>query len=66
MSNIIKGYRINIPNVTGNIVINATATGEQIPESPGSSDLLDSTGAYVVDDFSGSSVDRSKWDYEWG
>ena len=63
MSNIIKGYRINIPNVTGNIVINATATapGGNIP---GSSDLLDSTGAYVVDDFSGSSVDRSKWDYE--
>ena len=25
MSNIIKGYRINIPNVTGNIVITATA-----------------------------------------
>ena len=68
MSNIIKGYRINIPNVTGNIVINATATapGGSIPEIPGSSDLLDSTGAYVVDDFSGSSVDRSKWDYEWG
>ena len=68
MSNIIKGYRINIPNVTGNIVINATATapGGSIPGSPGSSDLLDSTGAYVIDDFSGSSVDRSKWDYEWG
>ena len=62
MSNIIKGYRINIPNVTGNIVINATATapGGSIPENPGSSDLLDSTGAYMVDDFSGSSVDRSK------
>ena len=68
MSNIIKGYRINIPNVTGNIVINATATapGGSIPEIPGSSDLLDSTGAYVIDDFSGSSVDRSKWDYELG
>ena len=66
MSNIIKGYRINTPNVTGNIVINATALGGSIPENPGSSDLLDSTGAYMVDDFSGSSVDRSKWDYEWG
>ena len=68
MSNIIKGYRINIPNVNGNIVINATATapGGSIPEIPGSSDLLDSTGAYVIDDFSGTSVDENKWGYELG
>ena len=65
MSNNIIGYRINIPNVTGDIVINAAAS-ENIPESPGGSDLLDSTGAYMVDDFTGSSVDRSKWDYELG
>ena len=63
MPNVIKGYTIDVPNVNGNIVINATATGGQISES---SDLLDSTGAYVIDDFSGSSVDRSKWDYELG
>ena len=31
-----------------------------------SNDLLDAYGAYMVDDFTGSSVDRSKWDYEWG
>ena len=36
------------------------------PVEPGSSDLLDSTGAYVIDNFSGSSLDRSKWDYELG
>ena len=66
MSNIIKGYRINIPNVTGNIIINATASGGSIPENPGSSDLLDSTGAYLLDDFTGTRLDRSKWDYEWG
>ena len=32
----------------------------------GGSDLLDSTGAYVIDDFSGSSVDGNKWGYELG
>ena len=30
------------------------------------SDLLDSTGAYVIDDFSGTSVDENKWGYELG
>ena len=65
-STVVNGNNINIPNVTGNIVINATAESKHIPESPGSSDLLDSTGAYVIDDFLGSSVDRSKWDYELG
>lgn len=32
----------------------------------GSSSLLDSSGAYVIDDFSGSSVDSNKWGYELG
>lgn len=32
----------------------------------GTSSLLDSTGAYVIDDFSGSSVDSNKWGYELG
>ena len=32
----------------------------------GVSPLLDSTGAYVVDDFSGNSVDTNKWKYELG
>ena len=31
-----------------------------------SNDLLDSNGAYMLDDFTGTSLDRSKWDYEWG
>ena len=31
-----------------------------------SSDLLDSTGAYIVDDFSGTSIDENKWSYELG
>ena len=34
--------------------------------SSGTSGLLDSTGAYVIDDFSGSSVDLNKWGYELG
>ena len=28
--------------------------------------LLVSNGAYLLDDFTGTSLDRSKWDYEWG
>ena len=32
----------------------------------GNSNLLDSTGAYMVDDFTGSLVDRNKWNYELG
>ena len=32
----------------------------------GTSSLLDSTGAYVIDDFSGSSVNSNKWGYELG
>ena len=43
---------------------NATEEPENPPIESG--DLLDSTGAYVIDDFSGSSVDRNKWDYELG
>ena len=34
------------------------------PSTP--SDLLDTNGAYMLDDFTGTSLDRSKWDYEWG
>ena len=32
----------------------------------GNSNLLDDSGAYVIDDFSGSSVDENKWSYELG
>lgn len=34
--------------------------------NPNPSDLLDSTGAYVIDNFSGSSIDSNKWGYELG
>ena len=34
------------------------------PSTP--SGLLDANGAYMLDDFTGTSLDRSKWDYEWG
>ena len=43
---------------------NSTGGPENPPAESGN--LLDSNGAYVIDDFSGSSVDRSKWDYELG
>ena len=43
---------------------NSTGGSENPPA--GSGDLLDSTGAYLLDDFTGTSLDRSKWDYEWG
>ena len=36
------------------------------PSRPPQSSLLDSNGAYLLDDFTGTSLDRSKWDYEWG
>ena len=36
------------------------------PSQPPQSSLLDSNGAYLLDDFTGTSLDRSKWDYEWG
>ena len=52
----------NGPQVTGTLTKNATT--ENPPTE--SSDLLDSTGAYVIDDFSGSSVDSNKWNYELG
>lgn len=41
-------------------------TGTLKENGSSSSSLLDSTGAYVIDDFSGSSVDSNKWGYELG
>ena len=32
----------------------------------GTSELLDSTGAYVIDDFSSNTIDSNKWGYELG
>lgn len=51
----------NGTQITGTLTNNGSST----PSNPGS-DLLDSNGAYLLDDFSGGSLDRSKWDYEWG
>ena len=49
--------------VTG-ILKENSGSGESGGSSP--SALLDSTGAYVIDDFSGSSVDSNKWGCELG
>ena len=35
-------------------------------QSSSSSSLLDSNGAYLLDDFTGTSLNRNIWDYEWG
>ena len=48
-----------------NCCIRGTSQPSQPPQPPQSS-LLDSNGAYLLDDFTGTSLDRSKWDYEWG
>lgn len=47
--------------VSGTLKENGSSGGGSTP-----SELLDSTGGYVVDDFSGSSVDSRKWKYELG
>ena len=47
--------------VSGTLKENSSSGGGSNP-----SELLDSTGGYVVDDFSGSSVDSRKWKYELG
>lgn len=65
---------INVPASASYIRIcgtsdNTQVTGTLIKSSSGSTDtsgLLDSDGAYVIDDFSGSSVDPDKWGYELG
>ena len=43
-----------------------TSTPPTPPTPPTPSGLLDTNGAYMLDDFTGTSLDRSKWDYEWG
>lgn len=49
----------------GQLTATIKESGTPTP-NPNPSDLLDSTGAYVIDDFSGSSVDSNKWGYELG
>ena len=53
----------NETQVTGTLTNNGSST-PSTPSTP--SGLLDANGAYMVDDFTGSSLNRNKWDYEWG
>lgn len=65
-------YTFTVPANITKILICATGdastaiTGTLKENDSSSSSLLDSTGAYVIDDFSGSSVDSNKWSYELG
>ena len=51
----------NETQVTGTLTNNGSST----PSTPGSN-LLDSNGAYIVDDFSSNSIQSNKWSYELG
>lgn len=65
-------YTFTVPANITKILICATGdastaiTGTLKENGSSSSSLLDSSGAYVIDDFSGSSVDSNKWSYELG
>lgn len=65
-------YTFTVPANITKILICATGdastaiTGTLKENGSSSSSLLDSSGAYVIDDFSGSSVDSNKWGYELG
>lgn len=65
-------YTFTVPANITKILICATGdastaiTGTLKENGSSSSSLLDSSGAYVIDDFSGSSVDTNKWGYELG
>lgn len=71
-SNKALSYTFTVPANITKILICATGdsstaiTGTLKENGSSSSSLLDSTGAYVIDDFSGSSVDPNKWSYELG
>ena len=49
----------------GQLTATIKESGTPTP-NPNPSDLLDSTGAYVIDDFSSNTVDSNKWSYELG
>ena len=51
----------NDTQVTGTLTNNGSST----PSNPGSN-LLDASGAYIVDDFSSNSIQSNKWSYELG
>lgn len=71
-SNKALSYTFTVPVNITKILICVTGdastaiTGTLKENDSSSSSLLDSTGAYVIDDFSGSSVDSNKWGYELG
>lgn len=71
-SNKALSYTFTVPSNITKILICATGDsstaiiGTLKDNGSSSSSLLDSTGAYVIDDFSGSSVDLNKWGYELG
>lgn len=62
---------INVPAGASYIRICGTSGGTQVTgtltkSSSSTSALLDSDGAYVIDDFSSNAIDSNKWGYELG
>lgn len=65
-----------VPSSASYIRICGTGTNGQVTATikesstptpnPNPSELLDSTGAYVIDDFSNNTIDSNKWSYELG
>ena len=65
-----------VPSSASYIRICGTGTNGQVTATikesstptpnPNPSELLDSTGAYVIDDFSSNTIDSNKWSYELG
>lgn len=71
-SNKAFSYTFTVPANITKILICATGdastaiTGTLKENGSSSSSLLDSTGAYVIDDFSSNTIDSNKWSYELG
>ena len=66
---------INVPASASYIRICGTSDGTQVTgtltkssseSTGGTTGLLDSSGAYVIDDFSSNTIDSNKWGYELG
>lgn len=65
-----------VPSSASYIRICGTGTNGQVTATikesstptpnPNPSELLDSTGAYIIDDFSSNTIDSNKWSYELG
>ena len=56
----------HIPNWSNGTYSNCYLRGIYENKTSGQSGLVDANGAYLLDDFTGTSLDRNKWDYEWG